>query len=255
MNRRLTQALGLPQAPVFDRRPSNEVGQARYPITARLAELGAVTATAPTRHWQVGPASDQNTFACRICGQFGACTGYGMANFLRARSWMLRRLLGNHDAHAGYHEAQHWDEWEGGFESYEGSSANGIALAMRDRGLIGEFRWTRDPDELARALAANRAGVCVASDWHAGMMATDPEGYLHDRGGIEGGHFYHVPGWDGDRRCFEVNQSWGSQWGIRLATYRRPAGERGFARIDRDTMGRLLAADGEGLIVTQVHVS
>jgi hypothetical protein len=237
--------------PVFDRRRSNEVGQANHPAAPLLA---GVDLDPPTKRWAVGAFSNQNRFRCRICGQFGACAAYGSCNFLTSRSWLLRTIIGDQDRHALYHEAQQWDEWKGDFRNYEGSSANGVALAMRDRGWITEFRWTSDPIELARAIGATPGGVLVASDWHADMMATDANGFIHASGAIEGGHMFHVPGWDAGKRCFEVFQSWGPAWGVRIPGYRTPADARSFARLGIDDMGALLAAGGEGLIIPKVNV-
>ena len=244
--------------PVFDRRPSKPVGQENFPARATLEATDAPAAPVTKRNSVPSP-SNQNTFRCRICGQFGACTAYGSCNFLRSVSAVLRRWLGNHAYHSLYHEAQFFDEWKGSFipgpDTYEGSSANGVALAMRDRGWINEFTWTHDPGELARAINVTPGGVLVASNWYAGMMRTDSSGVIRATGTLEGGHMFHVPGYDAVTRHFEMFQSWGPQWGVRIPGYRTPMDVRSFARIPFDDMGRLLAEDGEGLVIPKVLVT
>jgi hypothetical protein len=235
--------------PVLDRRPSNEVGQDRYPASPLLAGVPELPPT--TRHVVFTPA-DQNTFRCRICGQYGACTAYGSCSFLAARSYMLRRLLTNHDRHAMYHEFQQWDIWRGDFRNYEGSSANGAGLAMRDRGYIDEFRWAHTPTEVAQAIYATKGGVLLATDWHNDMFTPDGAGYVHVAGGVAGGHMYHVPGWELATRSFELLNSWGTAWGVRINGYRLPTGVKAMARISWADMGTLLADGGECLVIPRV---
>lgn len=218
---------------VFDRIhiPRHVPNQRRY-LMAPLIEA-APTKPRDYRYWNAAaPYLDQ--------GSDGACVGFGAANYANAGPVIsCSPKLGNIDAFQIYRRAQKHDEWPG--ENYSGSSVNGGALALREMGLITEFRWTWDLGELIQALL-HLGPLMFGSDWYAGMMKPSfMTGMVHASGNIEGGHAFLLTGVNVKKRVVKFKNSWGKAWGL-----------NGSAYIGFDDMAKLLNDYGEACIATEV---
>lgn len=159
--------------------------QAMYPATNVLTPAAEFTPEQEKvlkrewKHWSRPPILDQ--------GSEGACTGYSAATFVNAGKVRpsTKNLLTGEAARELYHMARTYDEWPG--ESYEGSSVNGAALALRERGFISTFHWAREMVTVIRALLLD-GPVMFGLDWTEGMMYPDAEGFIRPTGPVVGGH-------------------------------------------------------------------
>lgn len=177
------------------------------------------------RTWVAGPVLDQ--------GREGACVGFAYAADAAANPAPvsksdpaeLDRL-----ARAIYRRAQTLDPWpETRPGGAEGTSILAGAQAAVEAGLLLEYRWARDVDELARVLptpmydspADGLFGPVIAGvDWRQGMYGTRPDGLVEVSGPIVGGHAllirgvrFHDPLGQGDP-LFVWRNSWGPDYGL-----------------------------------------
>lgn len=176
-------------------------------------------------------------------GEDGACVGFGIAHEMLLYPTPIRGLDADFAKQRIYWNAQRNDPWPGGAypgasPAYQGTSVlSGIKEAVK-LGAYGEYRWARDEPELA--LAVSWIGpVVIGVDWWTGMMDPDAKGYLRPTGRIEGGHCCVVVGY-ALSGYYTLLNSWGPGWG-----------NKGRARIRKDDMARLLAAQGDACVITK----
>jgi hypothetical protein len=111
-------------------------------------------------------------------------------------------------AHQRYLRARQEDEWPG--EDYEGSSVHGVMQgAAKDR-MIPSYWWCFGALDVALAVSWD-GPVVIGVPWYEECMETDPNGFIHARGEIVGGHAIAVIGIDNDH--VELLNSWGEEWG------------------------------------------
>lgn len=191
-----------------------------YPVTdeiiAKMAER--VKLVAGDRHaWKTGPVLDQ--------GDDPACVGYGWSGFLSAAPVMTHHNRILPDPLELYFAAQKVDEWEG--EDYDGTSVRAGAKVLQTLGLIKEYRWSTDRDQLREWL--NTVGPAVIGiDWFNAMYRTRG-GYIVPAGRLEGGHCVYIVDYSPSQRAYRIVNSWGVGWG-----------EKGRAWVDEDDMEHLL---------------
>jgi Papain family cysteine protease len=219
---------------VFDRVPSkpDPVRLDRFNIAASIVDMQPRSYT-----WAVGQVLDQ--------GREGACVGHGWAHEAIARPVVVPfpHIAPNGGqvyadpqrfAFELYRWAQQNDEWAG--EAYEGTSVAAGAKGMAAVGMLGEYRWTRNADDLA--VAVSRKGPAVIGvDWFSRMFDTDSQGYIHAEGTVQGGHCVLVNGYNVARRAFKLTNSWGDGWG-----------RGGAAWLAHDDMNHLLGSGGEACV-------
>lgn len=198
-----------------------------YPIRATIE-------TRPTKRnklWRIGPILDQ--------GREGACVGFGWAAeaFSTPVSVDLSRVKADVPrdpttfAQHIYRSAQKLDEWPG--EAYSGSSVNAGAKAMRDAGLIKEYRWAFSIEDVTDSVLT-KGPVVIGTNWYNGMYYA-PNGVLRVGGELVGGHCYTIVGYrlaessKTKEDAFIVQNSWGADWGT-----------NGLAEIKVSDMRRLL---------------
>ncbi|HET7110237.1 MAG TPA: hypothetical protein VFI41_05160 [Gemmatimonadales bacterium] len=182
-----------------------------FPMTELIAELEPAKAYKPRSHtWNCGVHLDQ--------GQEGSCVGHAWAHELVAPPVVIEGI--DHDfARWIYKTAQKYDQWAG--EAYEGTStlAGAKVCAGRPpkmaegRGLIGEYRWIfGDMDELIKTLGYF-GPVVLGTNWYAGMMNTDKDGFVRKTGSLMGGHCILIKGVTLTKKAVRLHQSWGESWG------------------------------------------
>lgn len=190
--------------------------------------------------WTPGPLLDQ--------GPDGACVGFGWSGELAASPV---RVAGVNNAFAFgvYNRAKQLDEWVG--DDYEGTSVIAGAKACQGMGLIGEYRWAFNIDDLRDAVISLGPSV-FGILWKDSMFDPRPSGLLDCSGTEVGGHCMHIIGyhpgirlwrenWFKRYEVFKLRQSWGP-WGIR---------ERGDCYMLLEDMERSLADNGEACIPLQ----
>lgn len=226
----MTTTPGLGWAPRFDERSRS------YPIRTLI--------TKPIKRrnklWSIGPILDQ--------GREGACVGFGWTaealstpvkvNLDRVKS-PITPAPPYGFAISLYKSAQKIDEWEG--DNYSGTSVLAGAKAMVQFGLLREYRWAFNIEDVTDAVLA-KGPVVLGIPWYSGMYKA-PGGVLSVAGDVVGGHCITVVGYRvsdpriGGEDGFLLQNSWGAGWG-----------ENGVALIRKSDLEKLLANDGEACV-------
>lgn len=137
-----------------------------------------------------------------------------------------------------YHRAQEIDEWSGA--AYDGTSVRAGAKVLAERGLITEYRWAWDLDDLVAALLYV-GPVVLGTWWTTGMFYPDDDGFVEPTGALAGGHAYVATGANTRERKIRFKNSWGRGWG-----------QRGRFWMRFGAVSELLAASGEACVATEV---
>lgn len=216
-------------APHFDERSRS------FPISAIIAERPRKR----NKLWRVGPVLDQ--------GREGACVGFGWTAeaFSTPVAVDLSRVKADVPrdpeafAHYVYQAAKKIDPWEG--EDYEGTSVLAGAKVLRSAGLLKEYRWAFNMDNVIDAVLA-KGPVVLGIYWHEGMYDA-PNGVLEVTGPVVGGHCITAVGYTltseklGGEDGIILQNSWGPDWGI-----------NGLAEIRVSELNALLRNNGEACV-------
>ena len=144
-------------------------------------------------------------------GTEGACVGHGWTHEFAARPVVVpfpqavpdgggfpTRYEAQPFAFTFYEWCRRNDEWPG--EDYDGTSVAAGAKGAKLLGLVPEYRWSHDADELA-VIVSRRGPVVLGIDWWTGMFRPDGRGLLHLSGKVEGGHCLLLNGYSTRRGC------------------------------------------------------
>jgi C1A family cysteine protease len=219
----------LDRIPAFDQRSMN------FPISAALnteqQELISRTWTVP----RGTPVLNQ--------GEEGACCGFGVTNELLFYPVPVRKLDATFAREKIYWVAQRDDPWPGGSypnatPRYEGTSVLYAIKAASDLGYYTEYRWAASEKEMALGVGYLGPAI-IGVDWYEGMFKPDSKGFIHPTGDKMGGHCTLVIGVNVKAGYYTIHNSWGPSWG-----------DNGRAKIRREDMAKLMAANGEVCIIT-----
>lgn len=223
---------------VLDWAPNHDPRSRAFPIRQLIT-------TPPKKRnklWRVGQTIDQ--------GAEGACVGFGWtAEALTTPTAVdLSRVAADVPrdptafAQSIYRRARQIDEWAG--EDYDGTSVNAGAKAMREVGLVKEYRWAFGVEDVVNTVLA-KGPVVLGINWHYGMYWA-PNGVLKPTGSVVGGHCITAVGFvlkspklDGEDGIILQN-SWGNDWGV-----------NGLAEIKVTDLDKLLQAYGEAAVATK----
>lgn len=216
-------------APQFDERSKE------FPIRLAIGE-------SPKRRnklWRTGPVLDQ--------GREGACVGFGWAAeaFSTPTAVDLSRVKADvpkdptEFALHTYRRAKQLDYWAG--EDYSGTSVLAGAKAMREFGLIKEFRWAFSINDIIDSVI-QKGPVVLGIPWHMNMYDA-PGGVLEVGGEVVGGHCITAVGYrlpnssKTGEEAIILQNSWGEDWGI-----------KGHAEIKVTDLAALLKEYGEACV-------
>lgn len=190
--------LGLGRIPTEDTRNAN------YPVS-KSGVLPAKESKRKVRYWNEGRKSRGQVNQ----GSVPACVGAGWVHYLI--NGPVTRKIGEIPTFMElYRRAQQLDEWEG--EAYAGTSVLGGAKAVQERGLIGNYWWTEDINEVVQILL-EVGPIVVGTLWFAGMSYPDKKGRIKIAGAMEGGHCYLINGINLETEETRAEQSWYPSWG------------------------------------------
>ncbi len=133
-----------------------------------------------------------------------------------------------------YSDATKVDQFPGTYPpDDEGSSGLGVCKVLKDRGIIGGYRWARSPYGLLRLLQAGP--VMQGMPWYQAFYEPDKDGFIDSAktwksSGLAGGHEIEAVGVELDAKdafnsVIIYANSWGSGWAdkghfrMRLRTY------------------------------------
>lgn len=186
------------------------------------------------RSWPAGAILDQ--------GNTPQCVGYSTWGFLAASPIRNKPKFTPTDL---YREAQTLDEWPG--EDYEGSSVRGAMKSLQRRGLVSNYLWAPGCEAVIDHVLAS-GPVVMGTNWYERMFEPTAYGYLIPDGRVVGGHAWLIIGADRERNnhdgtvgAIRMINSWGRGWG-----------ENGRGRMSFATLDRLIRADGEAAVATEM---
>lgn len=202
----------------------------RFLLPPRRVEAKGVV----RRSWTAGAILNQ--------GNTPQCVGYSTWGFLTASPIRNKPSFSPTDL---YREAQQNDEWPG--EGYDGSSVRGAMKALQKRGLVSGYSWAFDCEAVIDHVLSV-GPVVMGTDWYERMFVPNRYGYLLPEGRVVGGHAWLIVGADRERNnrdgtvgAIRMINSWGRGWG-----------ENGRARMSFAALDRLIKADGEASVATEV---
>lgn len=120
---------------------------------------------------------------------------------------------------------------------YDGTSTDAPFRILRDRGVIGSWRWLFGEPEV-REYVRWFGPVVVGTVWLDGMFDPDRHGRLDVTGPVVGGHAYRIAYFSPSRHAYRIVNSWGRSWG-----------DGGRAWIDADALAALLDQDGDAVVI------
>lgn len=137
--------------------------------------------------------------------------------------------------------------------------------ALKQQGLIEQYLWSYDADEIAQYLLSGRGGMVLGLDWYAGMSHPDATGLIRAVGPPEGGHAVFIWGVDRAQGLVFIQNNWGPDWG---GWYTRGTphkygwmgkdGQRvcpGCAKLPMDDLRKLLTDNGEAVALVKATPS
>lgn len=133
-----------------------------------------------------------------------------------------------------YHESQLRDPWAG--ENYPGTTVRAAAKVLKDLGLIKEYRWAQNVNDVVNALLTV-GPVVVGTKWYSDMNVPKENGLMKVSGTNMGGHAYVLNGVNLESRMIRIKNSWGKAWG-----------KGGFAFISMEDFDKLLNEGGEACV-------
>lgn len=198
---------------MFSVRPVSKFWERKVPILDQL-QLGSCTGNAGT-----GTIGTEPYFS--IIGQLFA-KAYG--GFTEPAAVQL------------YGDATHKDPWPGAYPPDDtGSSGLAVCKVLKEKGIIGGYRWARTPHGLATLLQSGP--VMWGAPWYQGWFEPDRNGFVDTGtwGGVAGGHEFEnvsieINSQDFYKSVLEFDNSWGTSYGdhgrfrMYLSSYERITG-------------------------------
>jgi hypothetical protein len=194
----------------------------------------------PGAPWFTRDVYDQQGPSCTAQTAIGVCRT-GSANYR-----LFRPFWPDYDTeferHDLYETSKDYDPWDG--NNYDGTSTDAPFRLLAKREQIAEWRWLFGVDQLWNWVH-NYGPAAAGTIWTTEMFRPRTDGHITPDGEPVGGHAYRIvqaqerrSGGHTQRR-FRVVNSWSRNWG-----------QNGRCWIDYDSMGELLAQDGEVVVPT-----
>ncbi len=217
------------------------------------APLLPATSTRTYRYWATATTKRLDQ------GQTDSCVGHGWAHFMATApltpsydalykrvpwTWPPRTRGVEPFAGAVYDRAQLLDEFLD-TPPAGGSSVRAGAKALQEIDAISDYRWLTSTTQITLALL-EVGPVVVGTDWLDDMFTPSPPSpgsgsIIHATGPVAGGHCYLLTGVNTQTRRYRILNSWSTSWG-----------NQGYAYIPISDFGRLLAADGEAALTSDL---
>jgi len=170
------------------------------------------------------PVDDTTTIQSRIWkrkvqaftqGDRNACTGNGAAGLLCTEPFHQKGLRCNETlARKIYSLATRKDQLKGVWPPDDtGSTVLAAMKALRELGLIREYRWGFGIQDVLKTLST-LGPVEIGVHWDVGFDHPDAKGFVKRKGRSRGGHAFELLGVDvTTQRVWAIN-SWSPGWGL-----------------------------------------
>jgi hypothetical protein len=177
-------------------------------------------------------------------GDIGDCTGMAMAGALATGPVYdglapeKTRNIDERIAVALYSAATKLDSIPGTYLPDDtGSDGTSVAKAAQQAGLISGYTHAATVDDVLQALM--RGPVIIGSDWYDSFDSPAPDGVVTITAGaqVRGGHEYLARGYDAAWKRIQLDNSWGTSYGV-----------SGSFSYDVGTLEQLLAGDGDAVV-------
>jgi hypothetical protein len=200
------------------------------------------------RHYRPSGVLDQ--------GFTGTCVGHGWVARLEGAPTMQRSPHSPFEMYRLFIGVDEWDDndWEANApddQLQSGTSVRAGAKVCQDLGLLSNYLWAEEVEDVRACHLANFGGMVGGFNWTSDMMQTDSEGFISYTGTNEGGHCIATTGWNDRVRhngryvpALRFQNSWGREWG-----------QGGRAWMTMDDVAKLLADFGEACLPVEVKVN
>lgn len=173
------------------------------------------------------------------------CVAYSWSHWMEDGPVIQDGIMGRRkpvfDTEKFYHVCQKLDDWPG--ENYAGTSVRAGAKVLQKVGIISEYRWAFNIDEIINTLLTIGPMV-VGTQWTEKMQFPNRNGLIKYKGRKMGGHAYVLNGVNLDEEYFRIKNSWGKSWG-----------DRGHGYIRFSDFEKLYNDDGEACVAGEVKIT
>lgn len=199
----------LPGAGRLGRHIEHDVRSLAHAVDVGLMELAAPIETV---HWpRYSPILDQ--------GDLGSCTGNALTGWLGCAPYCRDEAeAARFDESVAvqiYETATRLDSFPGSYPPDDtGSTGLAVCKAAKRLGYIGRYGWALTTAGMLRALRLSPVIVGIA--WYDSFDHPGPDGLVTLPGSarVRGGHEVLVRGYDHEAGILELDNSWGTGWGV-----------------------------------------
>lgn len=117
--------------------------------------------------------------------------------------------------------------------AHDGTTVRAAAKVLQSLGLISEYRWATNLNDVVQTLL-EVSTVVAGTSWYLGMSEPTAEGIITPTGKLQGGHAYRLDGVNTDTGMLRMINNWSSKWG-----------KNGRASISFEDFEKLMKANGE----------
>lgn len=173
--------------------------------------------------YDTGPALDQK--------MTDRCAGFVFRALLNAPPFQMKGGPSEIEIFRG---AKRMDGIPG--SDYFGTTIRGAAEYLQKLGVIGEYVWGSEAEQVLNWMRAQSGPVIIGSDVPEGFLAPNKNTIVRATGKNVGSHYYLLTAVDDINAQVEITNSWGSKWG-----------KHGRAWLSFADLRKLLKAQGEAM--------
>lgn len=191
--------------PVMGRREHIDARDALFPVSAVLPEADPFVTE---KYWW-----DDMWWGNQ--GETSHCVAFSWMHWIENGPVFQDAIPGRskpfYDPNKFFDQCQAHDPWEG--TNYPGTSVRTAARLLKLLGVVKEYRWASNAEEVAQTII-NLGPMVAGTTWMSDMFTPNADGIIRPHGSSAGGHAYLLNGVDLKKRLIRVKNSWGQEWGV-----------------------------------------